>query len=174
MPDLISTIRKYSLSGTEAEVAAALNAKTERHEDHDRKTIADLYRIFGRNVVRGWVATIKTSPFACDLDVLIAGADFASDETIGIISEMHAAGLLNADQYAQALAIGVQLLSVWEKEGGTSPVSEAEVSEALTAIDRQNSIAAMQRRLDAAHAAATAVVCDGGTWDQVLATIQAG
>ena len=147
-------IRIHNLTGTAQEIADALNAKTETVTNDELYTVAGIIKELGpdmaRQVLTAFEAATAVDPLlkAVYYKITSTGISFADPDTVALLEQLQAAGVLTQDQGDALKGIGFRKKSKWELAAGDGSVVDADlVAAALNdnpAISRQVLLSAMR------------------------------
>ncbi len=148
-------IHQHNLTGTAQEIADALNAKTETVTNDELYTVAGIIKELGpdmaRSVIAAFEAVAQTDPLlkAVYYKITSTGISFADPDTVALLEQLQAAGVLTADQVQALKGIGFRSKSKWELAAGDGAVIDADtVAAALNdnpTISRQVLVSAMRQ-----------------------------
>lgn len=138
LKDLISSL---GLSGTSAQIADALNAKTVEKRVEEPVTGATIIRVFGEEVARTLAAKVyaatQSDPLlnAFFVKVNSTGLCFGSDEAQSMIESLKNSGVFTQQEAAMLKGLGVKQVSQWEMVAGEgSVVTPEQVEQALQPV----------------------------------------
>jgi len=147
-------IRIHNLTGTAQEIADVLNAKTETVTNDELYTVAGIIKELGpdmaRQVLTAFEAATAVDPLlkAVYYKITSTGISFADPDTVALLEQLQAAGVLTQDQGDALKGIGFRKKSKWELAAGDGSVVDADlVAAALNdnpAISRQVLLSAMR------------------------------
>lgn len=126
-------IKSLGLSGTAAEITAALNAKTETKTNVGKVTWATMADLFDAATVARWDGTLKALGLEWVRSTLSgAGLDFSNPKSQAMLDQLVAGGAIPVEEGVQLKAVGIQQVSPYENWAGVGQVvSEADVVAAL-------------------------------------------
>jgi hypothetical protein len=138
---LVDLIQQYSLTGTSAEVAAALNAQTVMQSITDLQTSTDLIRALGtadaEAALRGYELAMAGSAILRSQyqSLNSVGLDFSHPLVQASVDSMVAGGALSSALAAKVKALGIKQISPYEAWAGVGQVVTADqVTAALTPL----------------------------------------
>ena len=148
-------IRIHNLTGTAQEIADALNAKTETVANDELYTVAGIIQELGPDMARQVIAAFEAATAADPLlkavyyKIASTGISFSDPDTVAMMDQLQAAGVLTADQVQALKGIGFRSKSKWELAAGDGAVVDADtVAAALNdnpTISRQVLVSAMRQ-----------------------------
>jgi len=147
-------IHQHNLTGTAQEITDVLNAKTETVTNDELYTVAGIIKELGpdmaRQVLTAFEAATAVDPLlkAVYYKITSTGISFADPDTVALLEQLQAAGVLTQDQGDALKGIGFRKKSKWELAAGDGSVVDADlVAAALNdnpAISRQVLLSAMR------------------------------
>jgi len=178
-------IRQYNLTGTAQEIADALNAKTETVTNDELYTIAGITKELGPDVARGVIAAFEAAAQADPLlkavyyKINSTGISFSDPDTVAMMEQLQAVGVLTAEQVDALKGIGFRKKSKWELAAGDGAVIDVDtVAAALNdnpAISRQVLLSATRSESGASITLVIQQLADGRpTNDRQVFTWRAG
>ncbi len=148
-------IHQHNLTGTAQEIADALNAKTETVANDELYTVAGIIQELGPDMARQVIAAFEAATAADPLlravyyKITSTGISFSDPDTVAMMDQLQAAGVLTADQVQALKGIGFRSKSKWELAAGDGAVVDANtVAAALNdnpTISRQVLVSAMRQ-----------------------------
>ena len=178
MPDLVSVIMKYNLTGGASAITKALNAQTIRHDtDGKRETFADmigsgefspeeisyLTKILIDNGMQWVVYSLAGS-----------GIAFADPTFIASLSVLVSRGLIPPAIAKRISEFGIWYVSPWNEEGNVGQVTEEQVAAVLPGVQQAWNAVALKQKFQSRMSAIHSQIVTGSisTWDQVVAELQ--
>lgn len=141
-------IAHLNLSGTAAEIAGELNAKSIEVKDGELHTYAWIANKYGAQFVAAADAALKAAGLEwIRMQLSGTGIDFSHPETIALVDSLVGAGVITPDQASKIKEIGIRYISPYEEHFGEgSSVTEEMVAAALAApvVARQERIATIR------------------------------
>ena len=125
-------IRIHNLTGTAQEIADVLNAKTETVTNDELYTVAGIIKELGpdmaRQVLTAFEAATAVDPLlkAVYYKITSTGISFADPDTVALLEQLQAAGVLTQDQGDALKGIGFRKKSKWELAAGDGAVVDAD------------------------------------------------